>query len=107
MSVLGDVNDAPDAATSQILLGPPGSEIGTPGFDSDDQGDAWRLWNTAPLIPATRRFSRRFRGRGELVDHVLASHALVRRIEQADTGPFSVPSTVIGSSPYAPRWHTR
>ncbi len=67
--VLGDLNDEPPAATTQILLGPPGSEIGTPGFASDDQGDAWRLWNVAPLIPAERRFSRRFRGRGELIDH--------------------------------------
>ena len=31
--VLGDLNDEPLAAASQILLGPPGSEIGTPGFD--------------------------------------------------------------------------
>jgi hypothetical protein len=27
--VLGDLNDEPQAATTQILLGPPGSEIGT------------------------------------------------------------------------------
>jgi len=29
--VLGDLNDGPDAATTQILPGPPGSEIGTGG----------------------------------------------------------------------------
>src|SRR5262249_32921807 len=29
----GDLNDTPGAATSQLLLGPPGSEIGTHGFD--------------------------------------------------------------------------
>lgn len=29
--VLGDLNDTPDAATTQLLLGPGGSEIGTPG----------------------------------------------------------------------------
>ena len=90
--VLGDLNDEPPAATTQILLGPPGSEIGTPGFDTEDQGDAWRLWNLAPLIPAERRFSRRFRGRGELIDHLLVSHALVHRITQADTGPVDPPS---------------
>ena len=39
------------AATTQILLGPPGSEIGTGGFDRPDQGDAERLWNLAPLLP--------------------------------------------------------
>ena len=90
--VLGDLNDEPPAATTQILLGPPGSEIGTPGFGSADRGDAWRLWNLAPLIPAERRFSRRFRGRGELIDHVLVSHALVHHVEQADTDPVEPPS---------------
>ncbi len=90
--VLGDLNDEPPAATTQILLGPPGSEIGSPGFDRPDGGDASRLWNIAPLIPEQRRFSRRFRGRGELIDHVLVSHALVDRVEQADTGPAEPPS---------------
>jgi hypothetical protein len=37
--VLGDLHDVPEAATSQILNGPPGSEIGTLGFDRPDQGD--------------------------------------------------------------------
>jgi hypothetical protein len=41
--VLGDLNDEPLAATTQILLGPPGSEIDTRGFDLDDAGDAQRL----------------------------------------------------------------
>jgi endonuclease/exonuclease/phosphatase family metal-dependent hydrolase len=41
--VLGDLNDEPAAATTQILLGPPGSEIGTPGFVRPDQGDGARL----------------------------------------------------------------
>jgi hypothetical protein len=40
-----------------------------------------------PLIPEERRFSRVFRGRGELIDHILVSHALVQRVEQVDTGP--------------------
>ncbi len=90
--VLGDLNDEPQAATSQILLGPPGSEIDTVGFERPDQGDASRLWNLAPLIPEERRFSRRFRGRGELIDHLLVSHALVQRVEEADTGPGEPPS---------------
>lgn len=85
--LLGDLNDEPLAATTQILLGPPGSEIGTAGFAQPDRGDAWRLWNLAPLIPADRRFSRVFRGRRELIDHVLVSHALVGRVESVDTGP--------------------
>ncbi|WP_026874552.1 endonuclease/exonuclease/phosphatase family protein [Jiangella gansuensis] len=83
--VCGDLNDEPAAATTQILLGPGGSEIGTPGADRPDQGDAWRLWNTAPLIPEERRYSRVYRGRGELIDHVLVSHRLLGRIEKADS----------------------
>lgn len=90
--VLGDFNDEPAAATTQILLGPPGSEIGTPGFPRPDSGDGARLWNLAPLIPEKRRFSRVFRGRGELIDHILVSHALVQRVEQLDTGPGEPPS---------------
>lgn len=90
--VLGDLNDVPEAATTQVLLGPPGSEIGTRGFDDPDQGDASRLWNLAPLIPEERRFSRRFRGRGELIDHLLVSHALVGAVEQVDTRAAEPPS---------------
>jgi predicted extracellular nuclease len=76
--VLGDLNDEPLAATTQILLGPPGSEIGTRGFDRDDAGDADLLWNVAPrILPEERRFSRVFNGRPELIDHILVSHALV------------------------------
>jgi endonuclease/exonuclease/phosphatase family metal-dependent hydrolase len=35
----GDLNDGPDAATTQLLHGPPGSELETPGFDRPDRGD--------------------------------------------------------------------
>ncbi|MEU9214432.1 hypothetical protein AB0D27_42825 [Streptomyces sp. NPDC048415] len=61
--VLGDFNDDWQAATTQILYGPPGSQIGTGGFDHPDQGDAQRLWNLAPRIleqggyPASSRAS--------------------------------------------------
>jgi endonuclease/exonuclease/phosphatase family metal-dependent hydrolase len=90
--VLGDLNDEPQAGTTQILLGPPGSEIGTAGFDRPDRGDPYRLWNLAPLIPEERRFTRVFRGRRELIDHVLVSHALVRRVARVDTTPEAPPS---------------
>ena len=90
--VLGDLNDELQAATTQILLGPPGSEIGTPGFDQPDQGDARRLWNVAPLIPAERRFTRIYRGRRELIDHVLVSRALVDRVIRVDTATDALPS---------------
>ncbi len=71
--LLGDFNDVPEAQTSLILTGPPGSEIGTLGFDRPDRGDAVRLFNLAPLIAPDRRFSRVHRGRGELLDQIFAS----------------------------------
>lgn len=77
--VLGDLNDGSEAATSQLILGPPGSEIGTFGFDRPDQGDAGRLFNTAVLIDEARRFSRVHRGVGELLDQILASEELFPR----------------------------
>ncbi|NUP19206.1 MAG: endonuclease [Streptomyces sp.] len=86
VAVVGDLNDEVQAATTQILLGPPGSEIGTPGFQVKDRGDARRLWNVAPLIPAEQRFSRVNSGRRELIDHILCSHRLVHRVTGAGTG---------------------
>jgi endonuclease/exonuclease/phosphatase family metal-dependent hydrolase len=75
--VLGDLNDEAVAASTQILYGPPGSEIGTGGFDQPDQGDVRRLWNLAPRIPEAQRFSRVYHGTRELIDHILVSHGLV------------------------------
>ncbi len=92
--VAGDLNDEPEAATTQILLGPGGSEIGTAGFDRPDAGDAARLWNLAPLIPEDQRFSRIYRGRHELIDHLLVSHALVGTVRSVTTGgPTAVAAT--------------
>lgn len=84
--VLGDLNDEVSAATTQILLGPPGSEIGTPGFDKPDKGDAQRLWNVAPLIPPEQRYSRIHAGRRELIDHVLVSRGLLNLVTAGGTG---------------------
>lgn len=75
--LLGDMNDEPDAATTSILNGPPGSEIGSEGFGRPDRGDGDRMWNTANLIPQSRRFTRLYRGRRELLDHIFVSHFLV------------------------------
>ncbi|MEU8847660.1 endonuclease/exonuclease/phosphatase family protein [Streptomyces sp. NPDC048564] len=87
VAVLGDMNDVVNAATTQILLGPPGSELDRErAFRKPDLGDALRLWNVAPLIPVKRRFSRVNFGRGELIDHVLTSHRLVHRVSEAGTG---------------------
>ena len=90
--VAGDLNDEPQAATTQLLHGPPGSEIGTGGFDQPDQGDGQRLWNLALLIPEGQRFSRVYRGRGELIDHLLVSHVLVKAVQTVTTGEIEIPS---------------
>ncbi|MFC8429809.1 endonuclease/exonuclease/phosphatase family protein [Streptomyces sp. NPDC057253] len=85
--VLGDMNDVVNAATTQMLLGPPGSELDKPrAFAKSDLGDPFRLWDIAPRIPEERRFSRVSFGRAELIDHVLLSHRLARRIVEAGTG---------------------
>jgi endonuclease/exonuclease/phosphatase family metal-dependent hydrolase len=76
----GDLNDTVHAATTQLLLGPPGSEIGTGGFDTPDQGDHQRLWNLAPLMPEGKDYSRVNQGRKELIDHIMVSAALVRQV---------------------------
>jgi endonuclease/exonuclease/phosphatase family metal-dependent hydrolase len=86
VAVMGDLNDEPAAATTQILLGPPGSQIGTSGFDHPDRGDVARLWNLAPLIPEDQRFSRVQSGQRELIDHILASRALLDRVDRVFTG---------------------
>jgi endonuclease/exonuclease/phosphatase family metal-dependent hydrolase len=83
--VAGDLNDGLDAATTQLLQGPPGSEIGTPGFARPDSLDGQRMWNLAPKIPEAQRFTRVFRGRGELIDHVLVSHFLVTKTTAVST----------------------
>jgi hypothetical protein len=94
--VLGDLNDEPLAATTQILLGPPGSEIGTRGFDLDDAGDGQRLWTLAASIqPEDRRFSRMFNGRPELIDHILVSHVLVHHVDSVTTGTADLPSVTV------------
>jgi endonuclease/exonuclease/phosphatase family metal-dependent hydrolase len=90
--VLGDLNDEPLAATTQILLGPPGSEFKTGGFDVADKGDAQRLWNLAPMLPADHAFSRIYNGRPELIDHILVSHPLAQALIEADTGTTDLPS---------------
>lgn len=90
--LLGDLNDVPEAQTSLLFNGPPGSQIGTLGFGRPDRGDDARLFNLAPLIPQERRFSRIERGRPELLDQILASVECLpiggdgrRRLPQADS----------------------
>lgn len=70
--MLGDLNDVPSAATTQILTGPTDADL-----SRRDKGDDTRLYNLAELIPVERRFSRIYRGMGELLDQILVSRELV------------------------------
>ena len=83
--LLGDCNDEPKAATTQILLGPSGSEFGSRSAGSPDKGDAWRLFNPYTLIPADRQYSRIFEGRRELIDQIMVSRALLTAVTAEDT----------------------
>jgi endonuclease/exonuclease/phosphatase family metal-dependent hydrolase len=87
--LLGDLNDVPEAATTQLLQGPPGSEIGTAGFQRRDRGDDARLFNLGPLISEARRYSRVYRDKGELIDHIFASQEFFpgqpRRLPEVDS----------------------
>lgn len=82
--VLGDLNDTPQAATTQLLLG------GAPDRDVQkaDSGDRVRLYNLMDALPlrgsATReflapgeRFTRIHEQQGELIDHILVSKGLL------------------------------
>jgi len=70
---LGDLKDEPLAATTQMLLGPPGSEMDAAGLDARMPARQ-RLWNLAPSIqPEDRRFRRVFNGRPEFIDHILGA----------------------------------
>jgi endonuclease/exonuclease/phosphatase family metal-dependent hydrolase len=100
--VLGDLNDEPLAATTQILLGPSGSELGTPGFSHPDGGDAWRLWNLASLIPEVDRYSRVYQGRHELIDHILVSHLAVHAVGNVQA-IHAAPLPSVGDDPAARR----
>ena len=93
--VCGDLNDLPQAATTQMLLGPPGSQLGTGGFERPDRGDANRLWNLAPRMPAgdpdtgepAANWSRINNGVKELIDQILVSHALVQALDSTNAIP--------------------
>jgi endonuclease/exonuclease/phosphatase family metal-dependent hydrolase len=91
LAILGDFNDGPSAATTQIFQGPDGSELDTRGFDMPDRGDNARLWNLAPLIADDRRFSRIHRSQGELLDQIFVSEEFFPR---EDTGDRRIPTQV-------------
>ena len=76
----GDMNDSPEAVTTTILAGP---EDGDP--ERPDKGDPVRLYNLADRIPSQRRYSRIYRGRGELIDHIFVSRPLLLAGVTADS----------------------
>lgn len=86
--VLGDLNDGPEAATTQILYGPPGSQPRDPddathvhgAFQRADAQDGQRLFNVTKLVPEDLRWSRRHNGQNELLDHILTSEGLMPRV---------------------------
>jgi endonuclease/exonuclease/phosphatase family metal-dependent hydrolase len=90
--VCGDLNDTMDAATTQLLYGPPGSQIGTGGFNHPDDGDPQRLWDIGYKMTPPNGYSRINQGRHELIDHILVSHAMVGHLTDAATVPLDVPS---------------
>jgi endonuclease/exonuclease/phosphatase family metal-dependent hydrolase len=87
--MLGDLNDEPTAATTQILQGPAG--VGNRHRVRPARPGRRSAVESGAADPGGRRFSRVFRGRGELIDHLLVSEALVRRVERVDTGPGEPP----------------
>jgi endonuclease/exonuclease/phosphatase family metal-dependent hydrolase len=88
--VLGDFNDEPRAATTQMFMGPEDADT-----TSSDKFDYVRLYNLVDSIPrrgdATNdkwflpegeRFSRIYNGRRELIDHLFASKNLLGPSEE-------------------------
>ena len=100
--VCGDLNDTMDAATTQLIFGPPGSQIGTGGFNHRDHGDQQRLWDVGYAMSPPNDYSRINQGRHELIDHILVSHAMIGSLTAASSVPLDVSS--IGAPPrVAPR----
>lgn len=92
--VLGDLNDDPKAATSQLLAGPEERDI-----TSADKGDAPRLHNLMTALPGPgvgendrwflpegERFTRLYQGQGELIDHIYVSRGLLGEAEDLKAG---------------------
>ena len=84
--VLGDLNDEPLAATTQILLGPPGSELDTRGFDRPDGGDASGCGTSRRDCRRSGRSAACSTAARELIDHILVSHHLARRRRRSTPG---------------------
>jgi endonuclease/exonuclease/phosphatase family metal-dependent hydrolase len=105
--LLGDMNDEPLAATSQLLIGPSDADI-----DKADKGDAVRLYNltdelpkhgsaSVSPIPLERRFSRKFKERGEMIDHIYVTRNLALSITKVDSLIESITAESVTDSPTA------
>ena len=110
--VLGDLNDGTESATTQVLYGPPGSQPRGPedatlvssAFQRADTLDGQRLFNVTKLVPEAVRWSRRYNGQNELLDHILASEALMPRLGQLRQVPVVTiynedTPTLVGTNP--------
>jgi endonuclease/exonuclease/phosphatase family metal-dependent hydrolase len=81
--VLGDLNDGANAATTEILYGPGGSQPQSPNeqkngaFHKQDGGDRRRLFNVTGLVPLEARWTRKYKGQNELIDHILVGEKLM------------------------------
>jgi endonuclease/exonuclease/phosphatase family metal-dependent hydrolase len=76
----GDMNDEPRAVTTSLLAGPEDSDPLRP-----DKYDPYRLYSLADRLPPARAFSRIFRQRRELIDHVFVSRELLLAGVTADS----------------------
>lgn len=83
--VMGDLNDEPRAATSQLFTGPEDSDA-----TRADRGDRWRLYNLTDAVPRqgdasadkwflpkAERYTRVYQGQRELIDQILVTRSLL------------------------------
>jgi endonuclease/exonuclease/phosphatase family metal-dependent hydrolase len=85
--VLGDLNDGPEAVTTQMLLGPEDGSL-----SRRDKSDDVRLYNLATYILDGRRYSRIYKKNQELIDHILVSYELIFEQRQVDSYVESIQS---------------
>lgn len=78
--LLGDLNDQPEALTTQMLLGPEDGSLKV-----RDKGDDVRLYNLTSYLPEVRRYSRVYKKSKELIDQILVSHELILAKYQVDS----------------------
>ena len=96
--VLGDLNDVPRAATTQMLLGPEDADVTSP-----DRLDPVRLYNLMDgipmrgderndrwFLPETERHTRTYVGRREILDQILVSRSLLGETGDLSQGRWRV-----------------